>query len=61
MVKILKYDNPYHKMKLKIRQIQVLGKRTGQRKKREEKEGRDWRKISDDFLLSHCNTPHATT
>ena len=30
MVKILKYDNPDHKTKLKIRQIQVLGKRTGQ-------------------------------
>ena len=30
MVKILKYDNPYHKIKLKIRQIQVLGKSTGQ-------------------------------
>ena len=29
MVKILKYDNPYHKIKLKIRQIQVLGKSTG--------------------------------
>ena len=30
MVKILKYDNPYHKMKPKIRQIQVLGKSTWQ-------------------------------
>ena len=30
MVKILKYDNPYHKIKLKIRQIIVLGKSTGQ-------------------------------
>ena len=30
MVKILKYDNPYHKIKLKIRQIQVSGKSTGQ-------------------------------
>ena len=30
MVKILKYDNPYHKIKLKIRQIQVLVKGTGQ-------------------------------
>ena len=30
MVKILKYDNPYHKIKLKIRQIQVLGNSTGQ-------------------------------
>ena len=30
MVKILKYDNPDHKIKLKIRQIQVLGKSTGQ-------------------------------
>ena len=26
MAKILKYDNPYHLMKLKIQQIQVLGK-----------------------------------
>ena len=30
MVKILKYNNPYHKIKLKIRQILVLGKSTGQ-------------------------------
>ena len=30
MVKILKYDNPDHKMKLKIQQFQVMGKRTGQ-------------------------------
>ena len=30
MVKILKYDNPDHKIKLKVRQIQVLGKSTGQ-------------------------------
>ena len=30
MVKILKYDNPYHKIKLKIRRIQLLGKSTGQ-------------------------------
>ena len=30
MVKILKYDNPDHKIKIKIRQIQVVGKRTGQ-------------------------------
>ena len=30
MVKILKYDNPDHKMELKIRQIQVMGKSTGQ-------------------------------
>ena len=30
MVKILKYDNPYHKIKLTIRQIQVLDKSTGQ-------------------------------
>ena len=30
MVKILKYDNLYHKIKLKIPQIQVLGKSTGQ-------------------------------
>ena len=30
MFKILKYDNPYHEIKLKIRQIQVLGKSTGQ-------------------------------
>ena len=30
MVKILKYDNPYHKIKLKIRQVQILGKSTGQ-------------------------------
>ena len=31
MIKILKYDNyPDHKVKLKIRQIQVLGKSTGQ-------------------------------
>ena len=29
MAKILKYGNPYHKIKLKIRQIQVLGKSTG--------------------------------
>ena len=28
-VKILTYDNPYHKIKLKIRQIQVFGKSTG--------------------------------
>ena len=26
MVKVLKYDNPDQKIKLKIRQIQVLGK-----------------------------------
>ena len=30
MVKILKYDNPDHKIKLKVRQIQVLGKSIGQ-------------------------------
>ena len=30
MVKILKYDNPDHKIKLKIRQFQVMGKTTGQ-------------------------------
>ena len=30
MIKILKYDNPDHKIKLKIRQIQVLGKSTWQ-------------------------------
>ena len=30
MVKILKYDNPYHKIKPKIRQIEVLGESTGQ-------------------------------
>ena len=30
MVKILKYDNPDHKIKLRIRQIQVLRKSTGQ-------------------------------
>ena len=30
MVKILKYDNPDHKIKLKIRQFQVMGKSTGQ-------------------------------
>ena len=30
MVKILKYNNLYHKIKLKIRQIQVLGKSTWQ-------------------------------
>ena len=30
MVKILKYSNPDNKIKLKIRQIQVLGKSTGQ-------------------------------
>ena len=30
MVKILKYDNPDHTIKLKIRHIQVLGKSTGQ-------------------------------
>ena len=27
---ILKYDNPDHKIKLKIRQFQVMGKSTGQ-------------------------------
>ena len=30
MVKILKYDYPDHKIKLTIRQTQVLGKSTGQ-------------------------------
>ena len=30
MVKILKYDNPDHKIKLKIRQFQVMDKSTGQ-------------------------------
>ena len=30
MVKILKYDNPDYKIKLKIRQFQVMGKSTGQ-------------------------------
>ena len=30
MVKILKYDNPDHKIKLKIRQFQAMGKSTGQ-------------------------------
>ena len=30
MAKILKYDNPDHKIKLKIRQFQVIGKSTGQ-------------------------------
>ena len=30
MVKTLKYDNPDHKIKLKIRQFQVMGKSTGQ-------------------------------
>ena len=30
MVKILKYDSPDHKIKLKIRQFQVMGKSTGQ-------------------------------
>ena len=30
MVKILKYDNPDHKIKLKIRQVKVMGKSTGQ-------------------------------
>ena len=30
MIEILKYDNPDHKIKLKIRQIQVLGESTGQ-------------------------------
>ena len=30
MVKILKYDNPDHKIKLKIRQFQVMGESTGQ-------------------------------
>ena len=30
MVKILKYDNPDHRKKLKIRQLHVMGKRTGQ-------------------------------
>ena len=30
MAKILKYDNPEHKIKLKIRQFQVMGKSTGQ-------------------------------
>ena len=29
-VKILKYDNPDHKIKLKIRQFQVMGTNTGQ-------------------------------
>ena len=29
MVKILKYDNPDHKIKLKIRQSQVMGKVQG--------------------------------
>ena len=30
MVKIPEYDNPDHKIKLKIRQFQVMGKTTGQ-------------------------------
>ena len=30
MAKILKYDNPDHKIKLKIRQFQVMSKSTGQ-------------------------------
>ena len=30
MVKILKHNNPDHKIKLKIRQFQVMGKSTGQ-------------------------------
>ena len=30
MAKILKYDNPDHKIKPKIRQFQVMGKSTGQ-------------------------------
>ena len=30
MAKILKYDNPDHKIKLKIRQFQVMGNSTGQ-------------------------------
>ena len=30
MVKILKYDNPDHKIKLKIRQFQLMGKSAGQ-------------------------------
>ena len=30
MVKTLKYDNPDHKIKLKIQQFQVMGKSTGQ-------------------------------
>ena len=30
MVKILKYDNPGHKIKMKIRQFQVMGKSIGQ-------------------------------
>ena len=30
MAKILKYDNPDHKIKLKIRQFQLMGKSTGQ-------------------------------
>ena len=30
MIKILKYYNPDHKIKQKIRQIQVMGKSTGQ-------------------------------
>ena len=29
MVKILKYDNPDHKIKLKIQQFQVTGESTG--------------------------------
>ena len=30
MVKILKHDNPDHKIKMKIRQFQVMGKSIGQ-------------------------------
>ena len=30
MVKILKHDNPDHKIKPKTRQVQVMGKSTGQ-------------------------------
>ena len=30
MAKIIKYDNPDHKIELTIRKIQVLGKSTGQ-------------------------------
>ena len=30
MVKILKYDNQDHKIKMKIQQFQVMGKSTGQ-------------------------------
>ena len=29
MAQILKYDNPDHKIKLKIQQFQVIGKSTG--------------------------------